>query len=232
MTSKVSGSKRVCARTRVRPLTAVQTARRSAVAARCERIENGDVRVAGIRRTGAHRSIKYCNNNNKNNNNSNTLIPNTRTTLVRVCGLTFGRRVRKRKWSADAVADGSGRSYGLAGAVENARLREAAGLTGSLRRMPALKTSARSIRRSSLVAVVMRAPLCKWCLKCARHPQRGPDGFANPWRRGCPRLFYPRPATARTAHDDTRSRDERVMRIQYKRCRFSFNRAAFAFCDR
>jgi len=33
------------------------------------------------------------------------------------------------------------------------KTREAAGLTGSLRRMPALKTSARSIRRSSLAAV-------------------------------------------------------------------------------
>jgi len=154
-------------------------------------------------------------------------------TLRRVWGLTFGRRVRKRKWRADAVADGSGRSCGLAGAVENAR-------GGRFDRVATVdarfKNIRRSIRRSSLAAVSdgdarSSLPVVPK-VRAAPTARPGPDGFANPWRHGCPRLFYPRPATASTANDDTRSRDVWVVRIQCKCCLFSFNRSAFAFRDR
>lgn len=121
-------------RVRVRPRTAVDC---GSAGRHREPSENGDGEPSPVP-AGRAPAVRY------NINTTTTLIPAAPSGRVRR-GVRRERVPRRRGNAAAAAADGPGRAVGRTAGQR--KTRAAAGLTGSLRRMPAaLKTSARLIR--------------------------------------------------------------------------------------
>lgn len=141
------------------------------------------------------------------------------------------RRERKRKWRADAVADGSGRLCAVAGTVvENAR-------GGRFDRVATADARVKNIRPVDS-SVLSSRRLRRWCALLSASGAKSALGTHGAVRTG--RLYQPmakrlsapvRPTTGCYLTPGTRWHDDhagRVMRKCYKYCRFPFNGAAFA----